>query len=190
MPITRKCRTRSAQPEAALSRLGAVARDKTENLGPYADQARETASQRIHQARDWTAPRLEMAAYRVEDTVAPRVADFLSSTAQRVEPRRTRRGIIAARKTRRRVPRAAVIAGVAVVGAAACYGALKLRQASQDAEWQANLNQAREQVRETREQLAAKARDAKERVAGDGGAGDGDGRGPSEAGNLNGQATT
>lgn len=190
MPITRNCRTRGARPEAALSRLGAVTRDKAESLSPYADQAKETATQRIYQARDWTAPRLETAAYRVEDTVAPRVADFLSSTAQQVEPRQARRERIAASKTRRRVRRAAVITGVAVAGAAACYGALKLRQASQDAQWQANLDQAREQVRETREQLAAKAKDAKGRVAGDGKASDENSHGSSEAGNLNGQATT
>ncbi|MBB4935550.1 cysteine sulfinate desulfinase/cysteine desulfurase-like protein [Lipingzhangella halophila] len=150
---------------AALARLQEVAREQTERFGPYADQARVNAEQRLRQARCWTAPRLEVAAHRVEDTVAPRVADLLSLAAHRVEPNRARRGLIAARRNGRRVPRFVVFAGVAGAGALAVYGALKLRKAAQDAEWQENLDQAREQVRETREQLTTKAKEARDKVS-------------------------
>nr|WP_246422456.1 YtxH domain-containing protein [Nocardiopsis mwathae] len=142
-----------------------VAREQAERLGPYAGQAKESAAQGLLQARGWTAPRLETAAHRVEDTVAPRVADLLTAAAARVEPNRARRRMITARKNGRRIPRVVVFAGVAAMGAAVLYGVLKLRQASQDAEWQENLDQAREQVRETRDKLVGKAEEAKEKVS-------------------------
>src|SRR5690606_19751141 len=72
--------------EEALSRLQEVAREQAERFAPYAAQAKEAAVQRIEQARGWTAPRLHSAAQRVEDTVAPRVAELLSTAAQKVDP--------------------------------------------------------------------------------------------------------
>lgn len=149
----------------ALARLQGIARDQAERFGPYADQARTNAAKQMYRARGWTAPRLEVAAHRVEDTVAPRVADLLSSAAHRVEPTKTKRGLMAARRNGHRVPRFVVFTGVAAAGALALYGALKLSQAAQEAEWQENLDQAREQVRETREQLSTKAKEAKEKMA-------------------------
>ncbi|MFB9800149.1 hypothetical protein ACFFN5_06305, partial [Streptomonospora salina] len=82
------------ETEAAMARLQQLAREQSERLGPYADQARQTAAERLYQARGWTAPRLETAAHRVEDTVAPRVADLLSDAAARVEPRPVKRGLL------------------------------------------------------------------------------------------------
>jgi|UPI000835B6E1 hypothetical protein len=158
VPSKLKRRTAEFDAEAALARLQELAREQSERFSPYADQAKETAALRLHQARGWTAPRLEQAAQRVEDTVAPRVADLLTSAAHKVDPGPLR--------GRRRLPRVLVFAGAATLGAIAVYGVLKLRQASQDAEWQENLDQAREQVRETREQLSAKAKQAKEKVTG------------------------
>ncbi|MFW5415444.1 hypothetical protein J0910_02115 [Nocardiopsis sp. CNT-189] len=164
MAIQIKRRRGDFDAEAAMARLQELAREQADRLGPYADQARSRAEQarilaeqRLLRARGWTAPRLETAALRVEDTVAPRVSDLLNSAAQRVEPSPARRGLMAARQGGRRVPRAVVYAGAAALGALALYGVIKLRKAAQDAEWQENLDQAREQVRETREKLTAKA---------------------------------
>ncbi|MFC4867254.1 MULTISPECIES: hypothetical protein [Streptomonospora] len=168
MPRTLKRQKGGFETEAAMARLQQLAREQSDRFGPYADQARQTAAERLYQARGWTAPRLETAAHRVEDTVAPRVADLLSYAAGRVEPRKAKRSGILARRGGRRVPRTLFIAGAAVAGAAAVYGVVRLRQAAQDARWQENLDQAREQVRETRDQLAAKAKSAKEKVAGTG----------------------
>lgn len=162
MAIQMKRRNAELDAEAAMARLQELAREQKERLEPYAGQARAGAERGLLRARGWTAPRLETAALRVEDTVAPRVADLLATAAQRVEPNRTRRGLIAARHGGRRVPRAVVLVGVAALGAATVYGVIRLRKAAQDAEWQENLDQAREQVRETREQLQSKAHDAKE----------------------------
>ena len=165
MPITAKRRKARAEAEVALARLQEVAREQAERLGPYANQARDQATQRLFQARGWTAPRLETAAQRVEDTVAPRVADLLTTAAQRVDPHPPRRGLRALRSGNRRTRRTLIIGGAAVVGGVIVYSLIRLRQASQDAEWQEHLDQARDQVRETRENLGAKASEATEKTA-------------------------
>lgn len=164
MPITAKRREARKEAEVALTRLQEVAREQAERLGPYADQAREQAAQRFVQARGWTAPRLETAALRVEDTVAPRVADLLTTAAQRVDPRPPRRGLRGLRGSRR-TRRTLFIGGAAVVGGVIAYSLIRLRQASQDAEWQEHLDQARDQVRETRENLETRASEAGEKAA-------------------------
>lgn len=58
----------------------------TERVGPAAHQARELAAERILLAREWSAPRLDLAAKYVESELGPRVGSFLSETARRVEP--------------------------------------------------------------------------------------------------------
>nr|WP_221443245.1 hypothetical protein [Nocardiopsis algeriensis] len=131
--------------------------EQAEKLGPYAGQARDQAAQKIIQARGWTAPRLEAAAQQVEKTVAPRVAGALTAAAQRVSPRPARRGLLGMRRAGLRIPRGAVVGSAVVVGGVLVYSLIRMRQASQDAEWQEHLDRAREQVRETRENLEDKA---------------------------------
>ncbi|MBQ1083347.1 MULTISPECIES: hypothetical protein [unclassified Nocardiopsis] len=160
MPITAKRRKARKEAEASLARLQDLAKEQADRFGPYADQARDQAALRLLQARGWTAPRLETAALRVEDTVAPRVAGLLTTAAQRIDPKPTRRGLRLLRRGNRRVPRGVLIGGAAVVGGVIVYSLIRMRQASQDAEWQEHLDQAREQVRETREHLEEKASDA------------------------------
>ncbi|WP_153533257.1 hypothetical protein [Actinomadura macrotermitis] len=69
-----------------------------ERMGPTAQQTREAAMERMLQAREWSAPRLEQAARYVESDLAPRVSSFLDETAHRVEPpqtsRRSRKGVM------------------------------------------------------------------------------------------------
>jgi hypothetical protein len=155
---------RRKEAEATLARLQDLAKEQADRLGPYADQARDQASLKLLQARGWTAPRLETAALRVEDTVAPRVAGLLSAAAQRVDPNPGRRGLRLLGRGGRRVPRGLLIGGAAVVGGVVVYSLIRLRQASQDAEWQEHLDQARDQVRETRENLEEKASDAADKA--------------------------
>lgn len=153
------------EPETTVARLQDLAKEQADRLGPYADQARDQAAVRVLQARGWTAPRLDNAALRVEDTVAPRVADLLSTAARRVEPEppARKRGFL--RRGNRRVPRGLLIGGAAVVGGVVVYSLIRLRQASQDAEWQQHLDQARDQVRETKENLEEKASAGAEKMA-------------------------
>lgn len=156
MPLSSKrLKARKKETEAGFARLQDLAREQADRWGPYADQARDQAALKLLQARGWTAPRLENAALRVEDTVAPRVAEALTTAAQRVDPGPGRLGLL--RRGRRRIPRGVLIGGAAVIGGVVVYSLVRLRQASQDAEWQEHLDQAREQVRETRENLEERA---------------------------------
>ncbi|CAL9491528.1 hypothetical protein SUDANB121_03263 [Nocardiopsis dassonvillei] len=160
MPTTANRRKARKEAEVALARLQVLAKDQADRFGPYADQAREQAARTLLQARGWTAPRLETAAHRVEDTVAPRVVGLLTAAAQRVDPKPARRGLGG-----RRVPRGVLVGGAALVGGVIVYSLIRMRQASQDAEWQEHLDQAREQVRETRENLEEKVGKAAEKAA-------------------------
>jgi hypothetical protein len=62
-------------------------------MAPMADQAKVAAAQRIEDARYWAAPRLEEAAHRVEDQLAPKVSSMLVTAAEKIDPspRRSRR---------------------------------------------------------------------------------------------------
>lgn len=72
------------------ARLGAIA--AAERIGPAAqrsrDHARDYATERVMDARGWSAPQLERAAGYVERGLAPKVSSFLTDTAHRIEPPR------------------------------------------------------------------------------------------------------
>ncbi|HUR07470.1 MAG TPA: hypothetical protein VM347_33340 [Nonomuraea sp.] len=51
-----------------------------------ADQAKVVTAQRVEDARYWAAPRLEEAAHRVEDQLAPRVSAMLAAAADKIDP--------------------------------------------------------------------------------------------------------
>lgn len=188
MSITLKRRNNEPEFDAALARLQELAREQAERLGPYAEVARDNAARRFRQARGWTAPRLETAAERVEDTLAPRVADLLIQAAHKVEPEPPKRSLFRREDgRRRRVPRTLVILGVTAAGAAAAYGVVRLRQAAQEAEWQESLRQAREQVRDT---VASKAKEAQDTLRGDGGEQSTDGSGEASGREHNGRVSS
>lgn len=87
MSVTLRRRRGKAPAQApALADFKKGARKTAERLGPYAESARDTAAERLMEARKWAAPRLEDAAQAVQETVAPRVSSALAATAQRVEP--------------------------------------------------------------------------------------------------------
>ena len=48
------------------------------------------AAPRIEQTRIWAAPRIEHTGQVLQDSVAPKVADMLSSAAERIEPEKPR----------------------------------------------------------------------------------------------------
>jgi hypothetical protein len=53
---------------------------------PLADDAREAASRGVLAARAWAAPQVEHAGQVLQDTVAPKVADALHTSAQKIDP--------------------------------------------------------------------------------------------------------
>lgn len=87
MSVTLRRGRRKVQAQAPnLAELKKNALKTAERLGPYAESARDTAAERLVEARKWAAPRLEDAAQSFQETVAPRVSTALAATAQRVEP--------------------------------------------------------------------------------------------------------
>ena len=57
-----------------------------EYVRPLAKRSGTTAKHGVHAARARLAPRIERTGQAVQDTVAPRVAAYLSTTARRVAP--------------------------------------------------------------------------------------------------------
>lgn len=137
----RRKRARARLKQApSLDEVKKTVRETADRLGPYAESARDSAAERLTEARKWAAPRIEDAADAVQETVAPRVSSVLASTAERVEPVRKeakRRGRAAAKalkgqrlRPRRRWPIALLcfVAGsvVGVIVAASRMGATPL----------------------------------------------------------------
>jgi len=53
-------------------------------------RGRTWAAPRVERTRIWAAPRVERTGQVLQDTVAPKVADMLSSAAERIEPEKPR----------------------------------------------------------------------------------------------------
>jgi hypothetical protein len=53
---------------------------------PLASDARQAASRGVYRARVWAAPQVERTGQVFQDTVAPKVADALHSSAQKLDP--------------------------------------------------------------------------------------------------------
>jgi hypothetical protein len=62
-----------------------------ERIGPTTQAAREIATERMLDAREWSAPRLVRAAHYVETELGPRVGTLLVKAAHKVEPPRRQR---------------------------------------------------------------------------------------------------
>ncbi|MEU7899774.1 hypothetical protein AB0B45_43865 [Nonomuraea sp. NPDC049152] len=73
-------------PATWMGRMKVQAMRAGDRLVPMADQAKVVAANRIENARYWAAPKLEDAAHRVEDQLAPRVSSMLSQAASRIDP--------------------------------------------------------------------------------------------------------
>ena len=129
MSVTLKRGRRKVQAQAPnLAELKKNARKTAERLGPYAENARDTAAERLVDARKWAAPRLEDAAQAVQESVGPRVSSALADAAQRVEPvqkeakkrgRAVAKALAGQQKKRRRWPIALLFFALGgVIGAA------------------------------------------------------------------------
>ncbi|MEV2272817.1 hypothetical protein [Nonomuraea africana] len=73
-------------PATWMGRMKAQATRAGDRLVPVADQAKVAAAHRIEDARYWAAPKLEGAAHRVEDQLAPAVSALLIQAASRIDP--------------------------------------------------------------------------------------------------------
>ncbi|WP_146087489.1 hypothetical protein [Thermomonospora echinospora] len=100
-----------------VARQGALT--AADRLGPAAQRSRVYATERVMDARSWSAPQLERAAGYVEHDLAPRVSSFLTGTAHRIEPPK--------RTPRTRNAALAMLGAVAALGLA---GAAAARRSS------------------------------------------------------------
>ena len=88
-------RTNRTQNVAAMAQDRA--REAAAKLKPAAAQVRPlarstqaAAQRRLHAGRSWAAPRVERTGQVLQTSVAPRLADMLSSAARRIEPEKPR----------------------------------------------------------------------------------------------------
>ncbi|MQA94287.1 MAG: hypothetical protein GEV11_06400 [Streptosporangiales bacterium] len=133
-----KSRRRRGMSDGRMSRAQERARIAAEHLGPYAEQARDTASVRLLQARAWTAPRLIRAGKTLEGSIAPRVSAAMSAAAHRIQPPR-----------RRRFGRASVV--MLLVGVAGAVGAVGVARRMRTAQSMPSGTEAGTAERETAE---------------------------------------
>jgi hypothetical protein len=99
----------AAQAKAQAALLQDRALQAKEQFTPLAKSAQLTASQGVHQARTWAAPRVEQAGVAVQERIAPKVSSAMIATARKMQPEPAR--------SRRRWP--AILAGVVTLSAAA-----------------------------------------------------------------------
>jgi hypothetical protein len=56
---------------------------------PLANETKDAASRGLRKARAWAAPQVERTGHVIQDSVAPKVAAALTTTARRLEPDKT-----------------------------------------------------------------------------------------------------
>lgn len=72
------------------ARVGPAAAQMNAQLKPLAKSTQEAARRGVLQSRTWAAPRIERSGQVLQDNVAPKVADALSTAARRIEPEQPR----------------------------------------------------------------------------------------------------
>jgi hypothetical protein len=85
-----KAAAAAAIAQAHARELAARVRPAAGQVKPLARSTQEAAIRGLHQTRVWAAPRVEHTGQVLQDNVAPKVADLLSSAAQRIEPEQPR----------------------------------------------------------------------------------------------------
>jgi hypothetical protein len=95
------------------------ARPVAAQVKPLASDTKDAASRGLRKARKWAAPQVERTGRVLQESVAPKVADMLTTTARRLEPDK------GAQRGRRRL-----LAGISALLAAAGAVAAALRRRS------------------------------------------------------------
>jgi hypothetical protein len=105
---------RAQQAAAQLKPAAARLRPLAARLKPLARSTGSAARQNVRKSRAWAAPQVARSGKVLQDTVAPKVADMLTSAAQRIEP--------APDRTHRwRIPAVAATLSAAAASAAAIF---------------------------------------------------------------------
>lgn len=137
-------------PDTWMGRMKAQAGRAGQRLGPMADQAKVVAAHRFEDARYWTAPRLEGAAHRVEDQIAPAVSAMLVKAAEKIDPTPPKS---------RRWPMIALVAGLV----ACAVGYMFYRRNAQ--QWTDHMKESASDATEWVKEKTGKATDSAEKIA-------------------------
>jgi hypothetical protein len=88
---------RNATPAAAsrswqrARQTAQAAKPVAAQVKPLANETKAAASRGLHRARAWAAPQVDRTGQVLQDTVAPKVAAALHSSAQRLDPAKPKR---------------------------------------------------------------------------------------------------
>lgn len=77
---------RARQAAEAAKPVAAQVKPLAAQVKPLASDARQAAGRGVYRARVWAAPQVERTGKVFQDTVAPKVADALQSSAQKLDP--------------------------------------------------------------------------------------------------------
>jgi hypothetical protein len=78
--------TAAAQLAQFARQAAEAAKPVAAQVKPLASDARQAAVRGVYQARSWAAPQVERTGQVFQDTVAPKVADALHASAQKLDP--------------------------------------------------------------------------------------------------------
>ena len=85
-----RAREAVARVKPAAAQVKPLAKSTQDAAMRGLDRGRIWAAPRIERTRIWAAPRIEHTGQVLQDSVAPKVADMLSSAAERIEPTKPR----------------------------------------------------------------------------------------------------
>jgi hypothetical protein len=115
--MSRKKPTQEAMDRARAA--AAALKPVAGQIKPAAENTRAAAGRQLRRSRAWAAPKVERTGQVLQDRIAPKVAQMLTTAAERIEPAKPASG------RRWRVALAAVLTAAAS-GAAAVFGKRKL----------------------------------------------------------------
>jgi hypothetical protein len=85
-----RARQAAAKVKPAAAQVKPLAKSTQEAALRGLTQTRTWAAPRVERTRIWAAPRVERTGQVLQESVAPKVADMLSSAAERIEPEKPR----------------------------------------------------------------------------------------------------
>jgi hypothetical protein len=90
MTANEKAAAAAAVAQVRARELAERVKPAAAQVKPLARSTQEAAVRGLHQTRVWAAPRVEHTGQVLQENVAPKVADMLSSAAHRIEPEQPR----------------------------------------------------------------------------------------------------
>jgi hypothetical protein len=132
-----------------------AAKPAAAQVKPLANDARQAAGRGVYRARAWAAPQVERTGQILQDTVAPKVAGALQSSAQKLDP---------GEEPHRGWRKGAAAISIVLAAAAAAVAALARKRKAQSAE--ANGADAAPVVDEAQASADGEVKDAAARTSG------------------------